>query len=155
MSYNTKEIKALYECIICIIDKTASYISALSPLVTVTFFADDQSYKKAYAHYRRLSTNIIKLKDSADSVNSTLSLRICQADKDMDVDALRRYTEVFERYQSWSNSFSKFFSDSEDEFTKNKYSLKISVLLSFAQLFFNQSKDIANFLDACMTTNLG
>ena len=144
---SSNKITVIYDSIQKTIIHLESYISTLSSLLSVSFSSDETSSKKAYANYRKLTAELLKIKDSADSANAALSLCICDADSKMDTDALNRYLKIFEKYEKWSKSLILFMQSSENEFKLNMNNLKISVILSHAQLFLNSSKAYKLFLN--------
>ena len=154
MYHKIKEAEALYICMSSVTEKLDEYLSSLSPLLKVTFFADERSYKKAYANYRRICASILKLKDSADATNADLSLLICSADKEMNISALKLYSEIFESYCSWANSMSIFLSNSEKEFKASNRELKLSALITHANIFINQTTTFKNFLESSISIKI-
>ncbi|MBQ8140897.1 MAG: hypothetical protein IJ038_04285 [Clostridia bacterium] len=124
-----------------------SYAASIDTYSLFSFAADEKNVKRIYYDYRRLTSLIIKEKEMSDASNARVAALVCQADKEQNSEIVKEYYEIFERYRVWCASASSFMQSSDKEFKKDAKDLKLSALLSYAQIFLISTKNLIGFLN--------
>lgn len=142
MEIQTELLKLLSDAV----DETKNYLNVFDVADSYLFSANSEKKTEIKKSFMLLSSSLVSISESTDSLTSQIAAMVCNADDNMNNELTLHFSNILENYFLWRAALLSFL-DNSSVIMKKDGEVKSSLLITYAQSFLSAGENLIGILN--------